>query len=792
MAEAAQFPGTRPSPARRWLRRAAALTAGVPLLAGLVQLPAAHASTGSVKAATSDVTGSRTVDVSVDSLTPAAPVPGDTLTVSGSVTNKSKKQVTDAHVALRVGPMLSGRSAIDNAAHRSGYTPGADGTEVGGKYTEKFAKLAPGITQKFSMTIPVKQLQLGSDGVYQIGVSLAGRTTAAPWQEQVLGIKRTFLPWQSEPTARQTRTSYLWPLISTTHLTAENASDEQQTPLFENDSLAQEITPGGRLERLVTLGKDLDITWVVDPDLLASVDAMTGSYNVQNAKGKPTPGRNQDVAKQFLKSLTEAVKGKKIVTLPFADPDLASIAQNGRNVSGSLSNLKDATQVAPVTVQTILHVRPSTDFAWPVEGAIDPSIVDVATSAGARKVIAGSDSVQESASLPYTPSAARPIGGGTTAVVSDSRLSNAFKGDMTRAENSTLAVQAFLAQSLMITRQDEERQRSIVVAPQRMPTASQAETMATALHALDDERWSLPQSLDSAADTKPDPDAATRVPGAGSYPAALRKQALPHAAFEAIRGTQEKLDGFKAVLDAPKRVVTPFGRAMERETSTSWRGRPVEADRYRQSVTSYLNELTRQVQLIEKTEAKLSGRSATIPVTVQNNLFQGVRHLRLRLTSTNPTRLKIGDGPYSEQPVKISSGHSQSVKFTTNANANGPVTVKAQLYTEDGQAYGSPILFDVKVTEVTITVMFVIAGGVLLLVLAGLRMYTQRKRAASRGPGDGGTDDGEGAGPGPGPRPDGEAGPGPAPDGPKQPSDPAPDTEPESTEASGTGERVDR
>lgn len=79
-------------------------------------------------------------------------------------------------------------------------------------------------------------------------------------------------------------------------------------------------------------------------------------------------------------------------------------------------------------METILHVKPSTDFSWPVDGAVDPSIMDVATSAGAHKVIARSDSFQDD--LPYTPTAARPIGGGTTAVVSDAYLSTTFEGDM--------------------------------------------------------------------------------------------------------------------------------------------------------------------------------------------------------------------------------------------------------------------------------------------------------------------------------------------------------------------------
>jgi hypothetical protein len=234
---------------------------------------------------------------------------------------------------------------------------------------------------------------------------------------------------------------------------------------------------------------------------------------------------------------------------------------------------------------------------------------------------------------------------------------------------------------------------------------------------------------------------------------------------------------------------------------------------FRLDVGSYLELLTNQVRLIDKSETKLSGRSATIPVTVQNNLMQGVDHLVLRLTSQQPTRLKVGNGPYSEQPITVSGGHSQSVKFTTTANANGRAAVVAQLFTQDGQAYGPPITFDVNVTEITPTVMLVIAGGVLLLVLAGFRMYTQRKRIAARqaeeeregdpqgadadseqgglnrgadGPVD--TGDTDSSAMAPEQESDAETGA----DAPEQPSDPTPDTAPESADPSGAGERVDR
>ncbi|MFD9221657.1 DUF6049 family protein [Streptomyces sp. NPDC060064] len=782
MAEAADFQGMGPSPARRWLRRTASLIAGAPLVAGLLcgpAAPSAHAAE-----TTEAATSSRSVDVSLDTLTPVAPGKSDTLTISGSVYNKGKQTVTDAQVDLRVGPTLSSRTAIDRAAERTGYAAGIDPAPVDGKYTVKIPKLPSHISRDFKLSVPLSDLELNEDGVYQLGVSLSGQTPAEPF-DHVLGIERTFLPWQPEATEKKTQFTYLWPLISSTHLTAETGSDEQQTPVFEDESLARELAPGGRLEQLVSLGSDLPVTWVIDPDLLATVDAMTRNYQVKNGT-TTVAGKNQALAKRWLRSVEAAVQGRKVVALPFADPDLASLAHRGKDISGSLSHLQPATEVAETTVETIVHAKPTVDFAWPVDGAIDSSIVDVATSAGAHKVIARSDSLRDN--LSYTPSSARPIGGGTTAVVADARLSTAFQGDMLKTGTSTLAVQEFLAQTLALTLQVPGKERSIVVAPQRMPTASQAQSMARALQALNAQRWTQPLDLVAAAGAKPDADATTKVPASSRYPGQLRKQELPVQAFQDIRTTQNTLDNFKVILTAQDRVVTPFGRAIDREMSTSWRGSPAAAQLYRDSVRTYLQSLTEEVQLIEKSQVTLSGRSATIPVTVQNKLVQGIDHLVLRLRSDNPTRLSLDhDKGIAEQPIKVEGGHSQSVKFAASANANGPVQMTAQLYTEDGKPYGLPMEFTVKVSEITPTVMLVIAGGVLLLVLAGVRMYSQRKRAAAR---EAAAEDAEGteeAAEGT----DGPEGDINSPD-PGQASDPTPDTGPESGDPSGTGEKVDR
>ncbi|MFI5522077.1 DUF6049 family protein [Streptomyces platensis] len=749
------------------------LLTGLLLVVGLFQVP--HTPT-----AQAAPTGSRTVDVTIDSMSPSAPSKNGSVTVSGTLTNDGRSTITDAHIGMHRGDALGGRSSIDNVSRRTGYLPGADGAEIKGS-AKKIGKLEPGDSRTFTLSVPVKDLRLDDNGVYQLGVSVSGRSQAAPYG-QVLGFDRTLLPWQEADAAKKTQLTYMWPLISSTHLTAETDADAQQTPVFRNDDLAAELAPGGRLQQMVALSKNLPVTFVIDPDLLATVDAMTKSYRVNGPDGPM--GKNQAVAKQWLHELEDAAKNHEVVALPFADPDLASLAHHGKRVPSALSHLGPATDLAEKTVDTILGVKPRTDFAWPVDGAIDSSVVDVATSAGAHNVITRSDSLRETGGLSYTPTAARPIGGGTNAVVADAQLSRAFEGDMSKAGRSAHAVQDFLAQTQMINLEDPGRQRSVVVAPQRMPSVSQARAMATALRTLDDSGlWSQPLSLGKAAKAKPDPSATRRVPSGAAYPSSLRRQELPTSAFRQIRGTQAALDDYRVILAQPERVVTPFGSAIMREMSTEWRGDAAGAAGFRRSVRSYLDGLTKKVHLIQKSGATLSGRSATIPVTVQNNLVQGVKDMTLKLTSSQPNRLDVGKA----QQITVDGGHSQSFKFATTANANGRAWVTAQLYTADGKPYGDRMTFQVNVTEITATVMLVIAGGVLLLVLAGVRIYLQRKRAAAQRA-EGGSDD---EGPEGDTGTDGDNG-GTDGDEPEQPSDPSPDTGSESSDPSGSGEKVDR
>ncbi|SEG44109.1 hypothetical protein SAMN05216223_105196 [Actinacidiphila yanglinensis] len=780
MGEAAQAAGRAPTAPRRRLLRGTALLAGAALLTGLLQATGATSSQAAPGLAATAATGSHTAAVTLNDLSPRIPTAGGTITVTGSVVNNGKSKITHARIAVHVPPSgaVRTRSAMESEATRTDFDPALDGSDLNGGQPVDIPTLAPGSSAPFSIKIPVSALYLGAPGVYVLGIALDGEN-AQETADHVLGIKRTFLPWYGDgQSAKATRISNLWPITDRPHIDPRGDTTSQQSPIFTDDDLVKELKPGGRLSQMVELGRNLPITWVIDPDLLATVEAMTKPYRVAGPGGDvdhPKQGTGSAVAEQWLNSLKSAVSGNQVVALPFGDPDIASIAHNAKGLSSDVSLVKTGAALGKTTVDLILGVQSTTGVAWPADGAVDSSVVSVARASGANQIITRNDSLKEHAALDYTPTSARPIGDGTTAVNTDATLSTAFDGDMSKPQGANLAVQSYLAQTLLITLQAPDTQRTIVVAPQRTPTVSQAKAMARAISAADASQWVEPVDYGTAAKAKADPLANRKVPSSSSYPKSLRKQELPADALQQLHQVQLSLNDFVVILTIKDRVTVPFRNAMLRATSTGWRGDDSGEKAYRNSIGTYLTDLIEAVHILPKSDLTLSGRSGTIPVTVKNELGQPITGLMLRLSSNSNIRLKIKN---PEQQIAIDGGHTRTLKFQTTAAANGPAQISAQLYTQSGAVYGSTVAFKVQLTNVTDLVMLIIAAGLLLLVLAGVRIYRQRKRhAASEGGSNGGAD-GESSGDDDG-------------DGPEHPGDPAARTGQDSTEPSPAGEKVD-
>ncbi|MFJ4191687.1 DUF6049 family protein [Kitasatospora sp. NPDC089509] len=738
-------PTGRPTDGRRRrgrARRFAAVCAAA--LALFTAAPATALPTGGNIRPATDAAASAEypVVVTIESVSPQLAVQNGTVSITGHVTNAGKSALKGAHAAVRKpvsSKPLQRRSELQGVAART--TPkGEDGVELD---SPQYAlpELNPGQSQPYTLSVAVSDLGLSESGVYELAVDAWGSTADNP-RDRPLGIARTFLPYtQGGNGAQPTKVTTLWPLVHAPVLAAQTFAENDQTvPVLRDDSLATELAPGGRLYELVDTGAKLDgLTWVVDPDLLDAAFAMTKQYRVQKPGsedgGKPAredntvPRQASAAAEAWLNKLRAAVAKPtdQVIALPYADPDLASIAHNGSDLAGMGTALSKAATAGRLTVEGRLSVDTRSDVAWPYQGHLDQQITGIARQAGSGLVLASGTSMPDPDSVNYTLTAVRPIGNGQTAVVADDAVSAPFQKDLSTPKDQTEAAQRFLAETYAITHEQPQNQRGLLVMPPRELTAATAKVLAGALQtATSSDKWLTPVKLDALAQSTPDPKANTTVPSPADYPTQARASELSAAALSGTDKIQDDLDTLMRVLTLPQRVRGPFSAAMVRSLSTEWRTQAPAGNAYRTGVGKYLIELRDAVQVPKKNVVTLAGDTGQLQVSVRNDLTQTVTNLKLRLTSNQPNRLAVGD----EMALVLPASQSVTLRFNAQARSNGPVQMTAQLYTTgpDSRPYGDPQPFTVEVTSVTNGVLYVFAGAAVLLVLAALRFVRQRKR----------------------------------------------------------------
>ncbi|WP_327067985.1 DUF6049 family protein [Kitasatospora sp. NBC_01302] len=681
------------------------------------------------------------VTVTISSVQPPAPTAGDSLQISGTVTNSGSTPLKAAQVGLSLGrgsTPLANRYAIGTMLARTD-PASADGKPLAAPVSP-VGDLAPGASTAFHLPpVAISDLKLDpSEGsaVYELAVQVQAGTNDDPASHEV-GIARSVLPYFSDPkdVPQKTQVATVWPLTHQAELVTQTL-DTDQSPVLRDDSLATDLAPNGRLGQLLSLGEQIpSLTWVIDPALLDAVTAMTKPYRVQlpGHSGEPAhsdntvAGTGTAVATHWLDELRHAVtqKGDEVVALPYGDPDLASIAHNGSGLSGLSTVLGKAQVAGQVTVEGRLMVDPVGDIAWPYQGALDPQTAQVAQQLGGSKIIVSSASVSDP-QLSYTPNAARPLPNGQTALVADSTIADLFANDLATPEARSAAEQRFLAETLAMTRQQPSTQRTLLVMPPRNLTAQSAQTLQDAL--LKSGQWTNPVTLDTVAGTPADPATAdTTVQPADAYPAALRAGELPSSNLGQVADVQGQMDLLLQILTNPGRVSSPFSAAMMSSVSTSWRTDAKAGDDYRTNVSKNMGQLVNAVSIPKKSnKITLAGNEGVLQVSVKNDLTQPVINLELRLTSNQPYRVSVS----KPQNISLSSAQSVSAKFLAQAQGNGVVQMTAQLYTvgPNPQPYGEPVKFSVEVSQVPNGVWWVVGAGVLLVLLAGLRFFLQRRK----------------------------------------------------------------
>jgi hypothetical protein len=760
------------------------LAAGLTLLGGTSLAPAAEATelqlgpataVQSAPAATSHPATARDASsvsqtypavVSLTDINPPVPVAGGKITITGTVRNGGSSTINSLQVGLAVGASpLGDRSSIANVAADTTPHPGQDAPELNNTPTAQLGPLVPGATSvPFTLTVSVDDLGLGGDGVYELDVD----ATTGGSVPQPLGVSRTFLPYYPTASAKPTQVATLWPLVDQPRVQAQQyragASDLSGQAVLTDDTRASELGPEGRLGQLQSLGSSssasaLKLTWVIDPDLINTVNEMRNGYRVvsspEGSFSAATPDCNctkkgseagVQAAKTWLLDMQQSLLGlgpQQIISLPYADPDLATLAHHGSAADTLASQL---TAVGDASVPDLLQVSADSTVAWPYQGYLDSSVVSLARSLHDTQIVANSDSLPYNG-VNFTPNAARSLGDGTTAVVADSTISDIFSGDLTTKTAQTMAEQRFLAETLEITDEQPGVQRSILVQPPRTMSTSTADTLLASLEEASG-KWITPASYGTVAAATPTPNLSSSP---APYPSQVRDgelQTLPD-----VMTIQDDLNELQKIITPPDPYRSQFDAAILRSVSTQWREQPSAGVDYQSNTQSYLTSLLDSVGILKKPNGvTLPGsNSATIPITIENNLPQTLTNLVVVLTSKSPNRLAVeGSGRLN---VTNAGNTKPGYKFQVKAAANGKVTMEARLYTTVGdtlQPYtgsDAAISFTVNVTQISGGVIAVIAGGGLLVVLAGLRLYWKRRKDAAlaeAGPRETGGTDGSG------------------------------------------------
>jgi hypothetical protein len=659
------------------------------LAALLAAMPAAVSVTTAAPPAAAQ--GKPSVAVVLTQITPQVPTRADTLQISGYVSNTGETEVGPLTVHLE--------RALSPFTERSTFDAFADGTQdhstiaVEGSQVELNGTVGPGDLDPFRLRVPLASLHLSQRGSYAVKVVTDGGNVRAE--------TRTFLPWVPKPReVTPTRVVLLWPLV--------DRPVRGQDGIFTDDRLASQLGPKGRLAGLVAAGAGAPVSWVVDPDLIESVEAMSNGYRVRSADGVAA-GSGSEVAKSWLEVLRAGAAGKPVLALPYADADVGALARASRR-----TDIEAASSVAAETLERLLTDQKVTPLAWPSSGFADDATIAALSHAGYGLTVLSEDAVPPTSELNFTPTGVATVStqdGTLDGLLADPVLSDVLAQDTRQPGAGTLMVQRLIAETAMITEERPNRQRTVLIAPPKR-WSPQSELAHQLVTAYTNTPWIKPTAVDQLAATAPDVE--RQQP---AYPKEAQRTEISQRYVAAVARLARGVAAFSGVLTNSTDLMSSYRSALLRAESSAWangRGRvSVAGARYLAALRRSFDGQQDKVRILSRGTVTLSSKSGTIPVTIANDLEQPVT-VQLALRARVSSRLHVDNPP----PFRVDAKSRETVEVKASAVANGIVIVDAVLTNPRGERIGPIAQFNVRATNFGRVGFFIIGGAIALLFIS--------------------------------------------------------------------------
>lgn len=753
------------------LRRAAlrlAVVAGI--LTGLgaaLTLP-----TAAPRAAAGEPGATPFVQVRIDQVTPnvVTTTSEPVVSVTGTVTNIGDRPVHEVMVRLEHAAAVT-----ETAGLRTNLDGSTDQYQALGDFLTVSNELKRGQHAGFALSAPLRALtkpSLGIDqpGVYPLLVNANGtpdygepaRLDDARFLLPVVGVPPDPLDATGDAlgsvvapdTSKPVAITMLWPLADRPKL-APGAPGGTIPVRLTDDELATSLATGGRLDTLLgaaefatsrnvdpdgAVGRSLCLA--VDPDLLVTVNAMTGGYVVTDGgsgSAAAHPGTGQAAAASWLNRLRGLAHRMCVAPVPYAQADLDAVQRIG---DGGLSAI--ATSSAGDILDQILGITSVRGATLIPDGSVTRRTVDLLSANGNSVAIgpastgAADDSTAEAATTaataprrlstqvvvaPFAPAVGAALAGAGSDPVAPTYLDGALAVPL-RHDSDTARRQDALGAMLWRGLRPRVGPRTEVLLPPANWNlrSDDAQAILTTLATAIRSGLAVPRPLPTLI-------ADAQAVGGPPQPTAAdtdQRGRFDDAVITRIAGDLGRLWGLTAALTTDARTgltgigyTAPLREDMLRAVSQSERPdtRNGLAQQRVAIVGNTIDDLFGAVTIVNPSGAyTLATEHSPLPLALHNGLAVPIR---VRLQVDTPPGMTVTDiGEIELPPGYLPLRVPIEVNFTQR------VAVDVALRTPDGVPLGEPVRLSVH-SNAYGKVLFAITltAAAILVTLAGRRLW---------------------------------------------------------------------
>ncbi len=652
------------------------------------------------------------LSVALTRLVPAAIPETGNLTLIGTVTNDS----AETWIAVNVHPFIS-RSPMTTRAEVAAATQTPLSTDVGTRLVEPgqfepIGDLAPGMSRPFRISIPVAQLGTeitGAEGVYWIGIHALAQSPDG--SRAVQGRARTFIPLVRRP--KTTSVAIVVPV-------RERVRRDPSGRVLGTTGWSDSLAPGGRLGRLAgilrTAGTQ-DLTMLVDPSVLEAVAALSannpplslGAGEATDPSPAPTPVSraanrlepgDRANAEAWLEEVLAAARRHTVLRLPYADPDVNTLARRAPGV------LELAGEVSAQTFER-LEIT-GTSVVAPPDGWLDDELLP---QLGTDPLLLVSDHGRPRPRTQWTTAAGQDL------ILADEQTASGGPGPGAPLDALALRQRIVSDAALRVGRVSGQL---VVVLPDDWDPGPGWQ-LADLFAGLD-----LPW-LDLVPLRRAEPGTPTFGSALG-YPAEQTVQEVPQVNLDATRTLLRTTDSLVELIRSENDIAHDLSGVALTAVSIHARGDRARARGQVLATNAKMLARLGQVEVVGTDFVTLSGGSGTLAVTVVNGLDQPIT------VGVEPRTAASGVEIESTEPFALAPGQRTVLRLKAKASGVGVNQVVLTAVTEAGSEIGTPLVFSLRTSQVGNLVWTVLGAGALLLVVMigrrirrGLREHRWRR-----------------------------------------------------------------